>query len=141
MQLNADGCSGNVRLAAGELQGLIVNLFSNAVDALDGIQGEILINCHQIELFDSAVSMELSPGQHVKITVEDNGSGISEDIVQRIFDPFFTTKDAGKGVGLGMSIVHSTISEAGGNIFVESELGTGTTFTIYLPVIDDETAA
>jgi CheY-like chemotaxis protein len=72
-------------------------------------------------------------GDHVAIRVKDTGTGIPPDILAKIFDPFFTTKPIGKGTGLGLSQVHGFAHQAGGTITVDSELGTGTCFTIYLP--------
>jgi CheY-like chemotaxis protein len=72
-------------------------------------------------------------GDHVAITVRDTGIGIPPDLVARIFDPFFTTKPIGKGTGLGLSQVHGFAHQAGGTVTVESKLGEGTSFTIYLP--------
>jgi two-component system, NtrC family, sensor kinase len=70
----------------------------------------------------------------VKIEIADNGPGISKESISNIFDPFYTTKEVGKGTGLGLSIVYSIIEKLGGRIMVSSEVGVGTTFTIYLPV-------
>jgi signal transduction histidine kinase len=69
----------------------------------------------------------------VRLEVEDNGPGISPEIIKSIFDPFFSTKDVGQGSGLGLAITHEIITKHGGNIFVESELQKGTKFTIILP--------
>jgi len=125
-----------VQMAPDDLQGILVNLFSNSVDAIGDQQGEIAIECVQEDIEDNHLELQLGKGPHVKILVNDTGCGISPELAERIFDPFFTTKDAGKGVGLGMSIVHSTIIDANGNIFVESTKGKGATFTIYLPIKD-----
>jgi signal transduction histidine kinase len=70
----------------------------------------------------------------VRLTVADTGHGIPQDVVDKIFDPFFTTKEFGKGTGLGLTVVKGIIEEHHGTIAVESEAGTGTTFTIDLPV-------
>jgi CheY-like chemotaxis protein len=75
-------------------------------------------------------------GAEVMISVADTGSGIAPEIKDRVFEPLFTTKGVGKGTGLGLSVVHGIIEEAGGRIELRSEVGIGTTFEIYLPVID-----
>jgi len=80
-------------------------------------------------------------GEYVRVEVEDTGSGIAPEIIDKIFDPFYTTKDIGKGTGLGLSTVYGIVKQTGGFIFVESELGKGTIFRIflprYIPVADD----
>jgi two-component system cell cycle sensor histidine kinase/response regulator CckA len=72
-------------------------------------------------------------GEYVLIEVEDTGTGIAPDILDKIFDPFFTTKDVGKGSGLGLSTVYGIIKQTGGFIYVESQVGSGTTFRIFIP--------
>jgi CheY-like chemotaxis protein len=74
-------------------------------------------------------------GPHVRLTVRDTGQGMSPDVMQRIYDPFFTTKASGEGTGIGLSVVHGIVVNHGGTITVESQVGQGTTFTIYLPRI------
>jgi signal transduction histidine kinase len=75
---------------------------------------------------------------HVCIAIRDTGGGIPEDIRERIFDPFFTTKEVGRGTGQGLAIVRSVVVEKhGGSVSVESEMGTGTTFTLRLPCVPE----
>ena len=75
----------------------------------------------------------MAPGQYVACEVEDTGSGISQDILNKIWEPFFSTKEVGKGTGLGLSTVYGIIKQTGGFIFCDSAVGKGTTFRIYLP--------
>ncbi len=101
-----------------------MNIIVNAESAMLGAhnKGTLTITTKQVD-------------DIVRITITDDGPGISSKDINRIFTPFFTTKEVGKGTGLGLSICHGIVKEHGGNIFVESELGKGTTFTIELPVV------
>ncbi len=112
----------------------LVNLVINARDALpDG--GPITLSVAPVEP-DAAVlhhHAELRPGPHVAIAVSDAGTGIDPGVVDRVFEPFFTTKEPGAGTGLGLSLVYSMVTRAGGAVEVATEPGRGTTFTLYLP--------
>lgn len=105
------------------LQQLILNLFNNAVDALEEKGGGVL-----------HAAAQLSPdGRVVHLSVADNGPGIPPEVRARIFDPFFTTKPVGKGTGLGLSICYGIVRGLGGEITLESTVGQGTVFHVYLP--------
>jgi two-component system NtrC family sensor kinase len=99
---------------------VFMNILVNAVHALDG-QGSITLRTWQ-------------EGEFVKIAVSDTGKGIAQEHLTKIFDPFFTTKAVGKGTGLGLSICYDIVKKHGGEILVQSTVGTGTTFTVQLPV-------
>lgn len=108
-----------------ELQQVFLNLFINAVQAMSG-EGVLTIEC------------SIKDG-NANIAVSDTGRGIEEKYIEDIFNPFFTTKEPGKGTGLGLSIVYQIIHNMGGRVNVESEVGRGTTFRVFLPVTKVET--
>ncbi|MFQ6030730.1 MAG: sensor histidine kinase, partial [Dehalococcoidia bacterium] len=112
------------RAVANKLQQALMNLILNANDAM-GEDGTLTLATGATD-------------DQVWISCSDTGSGISKEDLERIFDAFFTTKPVGKGTGLGLHITHRIVEECGGEIRVESELGRGTTFTIYLPVAESE---
>jgi len=116
---------------------IVVNLVINARDAMpDGGRIEIAAKNSTLEAGSPALDPDARPGNYVEVSVIDNGTGIRPEILSRIFEPFFTTKEAGKGTGLGLSTVHSITRQQGGWIRVESEVGKGTKFTVYHPVIE-----
>jgi len=106
-----------------EMQQVLLNLINNALDAMEKTGGVIKV---------STKISEIEPG-HIVIVVEDNGPGIPEANLSRIFDPFFTTKPVGKGTGLGLSICYGIINKMGGKIDVQSTVGKGTRFRIWIP--------
>lgn len=120
-----------------QLEQVIMNLILNASDAMpDG--GAITIKTSFANLGDEATRIHslLSPGRYVVLTISDTGKGIPDEIKSRIFDPFFTTKGPGKGTGLGLAMVYGIVKEHRGVINVESQVGRGTTFDIYIPASD-----
>ena len=125
-----------------QLEQVIVNLAVNARDAMpDG--GSLTIRTRNVSQTDSAQFMQpgFKPGDYVLIEVDDTGSGMSAEIMEKIFEPFYSTKDVGKGTGLGLSTVYGIIKQTGGFIYVESAEGEGTTFRMLLPrYVGDEKA-
>ncbi|MBD3165233.1 PAS domain S-box protein [bacterium] len=117
-----------------QMQQIIMNLCSNAADAISGA-GDITIETDIVELDEALTSIhDTKPGPYVELSVSDNGLGISKEEQERIFEPFFTTKAPGKGTGLGLATCYGITQAHNGIIQVESELGVGTTFYIYLPL-------
>jgi len=104
--------------------------------------GDLYIQTKNVTLAESYIKpFSVKPGEYVKISVTDTGVGMDKAIQQRVFEPFFTTKEMGKGSGLGLASTYGIIKNHGGIINVYSELGHGTTFTIYLPTSKKEIAA
>jgi len=124
-----------------QIHQIMINLCTNAFHAVDEAGGILDIGIQNVVLDeDSAylIDPELKQGNYVKMTVSDTGSGIAPEIVERIFDPYFTTKEVGKGSGLGLSVVYGIVKFHGGSITVESELGKGTTFSVFFPVTEEK---
>jgi two-component system cell cycle sensor histidine kinase/response regulator CckA len=113
---------------------VIVNLVVNARDAMP-TGGKIVVRTHNVSEAQCADFHEsqLTPADYVLIEIEDEGHGIPADVRDKIFEPFFTTKEVGKGTGLGLSMVYGIVKQTGGVIFVDSAVGEGTTFRIFLP--------
>jgi PAS domain S-box-containing protein len=128
----------SVEVDRGQIEQVFLNLYVNAWQAIPG-GGEIYLETENVLLNDEqALFCSVKLGKYVKITVTDTGTGMDEKTRERIFDPFFTTKEMGRGTGLGMATVYGIIKGHQGMIHVYSELGHGTTFTIYLPASDKE---
>lgn len=127
----------NIRADKGQIEQIFMNLCVNARDAMDG-EGTLTIKTQNIMIDQEFCKANAwaNPGRFVKLSVMDTGHGISKEVQQQIFEPFFTTKDVGKGTGLGLSTVFGIIRQHNGMIQVESEVGAGTTFTIYLPAME-----
>ncbi|MCE5312050.1 MAG: PAS domain S-box protein [Nitrospiraceae bacterium] len=122
----------------GQLDQVLVNFATNARDAMPS-GGSLIIETDLAEVDESFANTFLldKPGMYVKITISDTGKGIEKDKMSHIFEPFFTTKPVGKGTGLGLAIVFGIIKQHGGCICVESEVNKGTTFTVYLPAVEE----
>jgi CheY-like chemotaxis protein len=117
----------------GQMEQVVMNLVLNARDAIPG-GGRIRIETKETEIgAEVARQHGVEPGAFVTLSIADNGHGISADALAHIFEPFFTTKEKGKGTGLGLSTVHRIVKETGGDIWVDSAPGYGSTFTICLP--------
>ncbi len=122
-----------------QIHQVVLNLCTNAADAMTGQEGVLEITLDPVTLDeDAAVPYEdLDPGPYVRLSVSDTGHGISPAETARIFDPYFTTKEVGKGTGLGLSVVHGIVKSHKGEITVHSEIGKGTTFEAFFPMIEE----
>ncbi|MBF0326699.1 MAG: hypothetical protein HQL42_16745 [Alphaproteobacteria bacterium] len=122
-----------------QIHAALLNLVSNAVDAMDGGIGTLRVSLGARPSTEVAGQGAAIDGQiYAVIEVADTGTGMDEKTVARMFDPFFTTKPTGKGTGLGLSIVHGIVSKHGGFVQMQSTPGQGTTVAIWLPLADGE---
>jgi PAS domain S-box-containing protein len=130
-----------IRANPTQINQILINLCNNAHYAMpDGGILEISIKNIELDEDASAHYPELNPGRFVTLAISDTGHGISQDEIDRIFDPYFTTKDVGEGSGMGLAVVHGIVKEHNGIITVKSELGKGTTFSIFFPTVEGEVA-
>jgi PAS domain S-box-containing protein len=125
-----------------QIQQVMMNLCTNAAHAINEKDGVLEISLSNIELdqIASAKIPDLKPGPYLKLSVSDTGHGIHPNAYKKIFVPYFTTKEKGEGTGLGLAVVQEIIKSHGGAITVESELGKGATFHVYIPTIQREVA-
>jgi two-component system cell cycle sensor histidine kinase/response regulator CckA len=126
-----------VRVDQSQLEQVVVNLVVNSRDAMQG-SGVIQVRTYNVHV-DTPLRRRdetVPPGEYVLIEVSDTGSGIPAEDLDRVFEPFFSTKEIGAGTGLGLSTVYGIVKQTNGFVFLESEVGEGTTFSIYLPAHD-----
>jgi len=127
-----------VKCDSGQIHQVFMNLVTNACQAMTGSDETLYIALDQVDVgADQAPSdVNLAEGSYARLTVSDTGYGMDSKMLDRIFDPFFTTKEVGKGTGLGLSVSYGIIASHDGEITVESELGCGSKFCVYLPLVE-----
>jgi PAS domain S-box-containing protein len=128
---------GKVKADAGQIEQVIMNLAVNARDAMPQ-GGKLTIRTYDVERGNDYAMMHphVKPGRYVVLSVSDTGFGMSEEVKTHIFEPFFTTKGPGKGTGLGLATVYGIVTQWGGHCEVETEVGRGASFNIYLPAVE-----
>ena len=126
---------------ATQIHQVITNLCMNAGHAMKDTGGLLDISLEQININgDDLLNLRsLQSGPHLKMTVSDTGCGIQDENLERIFEPYFTTKEIGEGTGLGLAVVHGIVKSHGGEIKVYSEIGKGTKFHVYIPLLKEQT--
>ena len=132
VDIDCDDCF--IEADVGQFETALINIAVNARDAMDG-EGTLTMSARAVAEVPADAWHERLPGDHVAIAISDTGRGIAPELVAQIFEPFFTTKEVGRGTGLGLSQVYGFARQSGGDVRVESEIGKGTCFTLYLPRI------
>ncbi len=138
VEIEVSDSIGRVRVGKGQLEQVLMNLALNACDAMPH-GGLLRIEASEVAVApNSGLSREKTIRPHLAVHVRDSGTGMDEATRNRVFDPFFTTKASGKGTGLGLSVTHGIVTGHDGSLEVESRPGAGSTFSFYLPIVEQE---
>lgn len=118
---------------------IVMNLCTNAYHAMENEKGTLTVTLYRKEIRkEDIIESDVSPGPFIALSIRDTGHGMDKKTMERIFDPYFTTKEVGKGTGLGLAVLYGVIKDCKGFIQVESELGKGTTFHVYIPALEKD---
>ena len=126
---------------ASQIQQVIMNLCKNAADALPSQSGVVEIGLENTRLAQAEGHPEIKAGEYLRLSVRDSGKGMTPEVMKHIFEPFYTTKEVGKGIGMGLSVIHGIARDHGGAITVESEPGKGSRFSVFFPLTGERPAA
>ena len=137
LRIRLNDSVGHIHADPGQLEQVIINLVLNARDAMQ-TDGELRIETDCVPLKDTFFSEQagVEDGWYVTLAISDTGHGMDDDVMEHIFEPFYTTKEKGKGTGLGLSTVYGIVTQSGGQIRAQSDVGRGTRFELYFPMID-----
>jgi PAS domain S-box-containing protein len=136
--IGAEGAT--VEAHAAQIHQILSNLCQNACLAMGGKPGRLEVRLDTVQI-DAAMASRhtgLKPGPYARLVVADSGCGMSREVLSRVFEPFFTTRSPGEGSGLGLSVVHGIVKSYGGAITVYSEVGKGSTFSVFLPLLQED---
>lgn len=135
-----DAVTGLVFVDPSQLNQILMNLCTNAFHAMEDTGGKLDISLKEVTLCNEDLVHEpdVTDGTFIQLSIGDSGTGIAPTVKDKIFDPYFTTKETGKGTGMGLSMVHGIVKNYGGFISFYSELGEGTVFHVFLPVVEKE---
>jgi CheY-like chemotaxis protein len=127
---------GSVKADASQIEQLLINLAVNARDAMPQ-GGQITFLVDNITVGEQDATADLAPGCYVRLAVSDTGTGMDQQTLRHLFEPFFTTKEPGRGTGLGLAMCYGIVKQHAGHIDCVSSVGSGTTFSIYLPCVEE----
>lgn len=133
---NIDDDCGPILADSTQIHQVVMNLATNAYQAMREKGGVLELTLMEEQIGSDDSGLDLKAGTYLKLTVSDTGHGINEAVIEKIFDPYFTTKGPGEGTGMGLAVVHGIVKDHGGDIKVYSKLGEGTTFSVYLPMVE-----
>lgn len=138
IESSLDRNSGRILANPAQMHQVVLNYCMNAIHAMRETGGVLRVSVSALELGESASKLHprLSPGKYVRLTVSDNGHGMSPNVRERVFDPFYTTKGPGEGTGMGLAVVHGIVAMHGGVIDVQTAPAEGATFNTYFPMQD-----